>query len=1571
MLGLVGFSQCNYTGTPLTQVGTTNTFCIDNTTTITTASVRAGQYVVVNVVKGFNYTFSIGNAFFLENENLTILNASTNASVGAFASSFSGASVTWTASLSGSIKVLVSKGNCVNDNTAGGALTLKLNSIGNTQDSQTAYGVNQWIGHVYNWTGSAPPGGTSPTTISATTPFVNANYAGNYTINSETIAETFGGNAACFPVNSNGVNLTNIYTEQYAVRYRMKSTKVGCYMATFSGDDGIRVYVDGVRIFDEWKEQGVTAYGNVMLYLSGNSEIVFDYYENGGGNVVNFSLAPFDPSSNSISSAVTSVNSGSAPGIITGTNYVYSGTVVNPTISYQWQSSTNGVTFTNIAGATSKDYTPLAITTPTTVATSYRRLVTASAASQSCVYISNVVVINTVAFEPCSYSNTMTQAGTVNTFCIDNSNTIYSPTVNAGQYLLVDVVKGFTYTFSVGNIFYSDVETLTGINAATNLNIGSTAFSYGLNGTSLTWTATLSGQIKLLLSKGGCVNDNSAGGMITLVLNSIGNTQDSQLAFGNDNWVGHVYNWTGTSPAATNPTTPASVAPFIDANYAGYYTISTETIAENFTGDYVCFPVYSNGAIRTSIYTQQYAVRYRMHSTKTGCYMANFSGDDGVRVFVNGVKVFDEWKEQSPTSYGNVLLYLDGNSDIVFDYFENGGNNVVNFSLTPFVIDSNALVATNTAVCSGNSPGLINGTSYVYNGNTTNPSISFQWQISTNNSTFTNISGATTEDYTPAAITASGTNAVRYYRRIVSAVGTNANSCFSTSNVITITTSPTGNPATPGVISGIATQCPSATSQTYSVANVTNATSYAWTVPTGWTITSGNTTNTITVTVGTTGQNGSITVRATNGCGTGGTRTLAVTVTTLPVVGTVSANQTICAGALPASITLSGNTGTIQWQSSLDNGTFSNITGATTATLAAATIGNLSVTKYFRAVVTGGCTSLNSNVVKITVTPTAIGGTVSNNQTICSSKLPDDLVLSGNVGAVVKWQKATNSSFTLPVDIGNNTTVLSGESIGFLNVTTYFRAVIQSGSCSNATSSYVTITVGGTSIWNGTSWNVEPTGYSSLVFNDNFNSTTSISGCSCTVNSGNVVINSGHNMTVGGSVAVNGGTLTFESNANLVQTTNAQNTGAISIKRKTEPLMRLDYVLWSAPVVGQQLQSFSAGTIANRFYTYNPSTNLYEVVASPSATNFTTGKGYLIRMSNWHPATPTIWQGTFTGVPNNGTVTIPVTNGTYNAIGNPYPSTIDADAFIAQNNITEAIYLWRKTNNDANTSYATYTLAGGTRTKSNVGDPLNLVPNGTIQVGQGFIVKATSSTISFTNSMRVADNGNQFFRTASNNKSRIWLNLTNATGLFSQTMIAYMPTATLGIDTAIDGHYYNDSQTALTSIINGEEFSVQGRPTFNASDVVSLGFKAQTAGEFAISIDNIDGLFTEGQEIFLKDNLTNTIHNLSNGSYSFASEVGTFNTRFEIIYQSTLATQTQVLDANNVIVYKQDQNIVVNTGKVKMNKVRVFDINGRLLLEEKNINASTTKVSTKATNQVVIVQITTIDDVVISKKVIN
>jgi len=68
--------------------------------------------------------------------------------------------------------------------------------------------------------------------------------------------------------------------------------------------------------------------------------------------------------------------------------------------------------------------------------------------------------------------------------------------------------------------------------------------------------------------------------------------------------------------------------------------------------------------------------------------------------------------------------------------------------------------------------------------------------------------------------------------------------------------------------------------------------------------------------------------------------------------------------------------------------------------------------------------------------------------------------LSGNTGSVTKWQRSTTSDFSSGVtDIANTTTTLAGASIGALTITTYFRAVVQSGVCPIANSSIATIIV--------------------------------------------------------------------------------------------------------------------------------------------------------------------------------------------------------------------------------------------------------------------------------------------------------------------------------------------------------------------------------------------------------------------------------------------------------------------------------------------------------------------------------
>ncbi|WP_333666949.1 beta strand repeat-containing protein, partial [Flavobacterium sp.] len=104
-----------------------------------------------------------------------------------------------------------------------------------------------------------------------------------------------------------------------------------------------------------------------------------------------------------------------------------------------------------------------------------------------------------------------------------------------------------------------------------------------------------------------------------------------------------------------------------------------------------------------------------------------------------------------------------------------------------------------------------------------------------------------------------------------------------------------------------------------------------------------------------------------------------------------------------------------------------------------------------------GITATDS--ANLIILPYSVGGTVSSNQTICSGSAPADVTLSGNIGNVINWESASDNAFTSPTIIGSTATTLTSAMMGVLTATTYFRAVVQSGSCSTSNSAYVTITV--------------------------------------------------------------------------------------------------------------------------------------------------------------------------------------------------------------------------------------------------------------------------------------------------------------------------------------------------------------------------------------------------------------------------------------------------------------------------------------------------------------------------------
>jgi glucose/arabinose dehydrogenase len=65
----------------------------------------------------------------------------------------------------------------------------------------------------------------------------------------------------------------------------------GDYDFAATADDGVRLYVDGIRVIDKWIDQGPTTYHTTLSLDGGPHTVVMEYYENGSGAVAKFKYA--------------------------------------------------------------------------------------------------------------------------------------------------------------------------------------------------------------------------------------------------------------------------------------------------------------------------------------------------------------------------------------------------------------------------------------------------------------------------------------------------------------------------------------------------------------------------------------------------------------------------------------------------------------------------------------------------------------------------------------------------------------------------------------------------------------------------------------------------------------------------------------------------------------------------------------------------------------------------------------------------------------------------------------------------------------------------------------------------------------------------------------------------------------------------------------------------------------------------------------------------------------------------------------------------------------------------------
>lgn len=295
------------------------------------------------------------------------------------------------------------------------------------------------------------------------------------------------------------------------------------------------------------------------------------------------------------------------------------------------------------------------------------------------------------------------------------------------------------------------------------------------------------------------------------------------------------------------------------------------------------------------------------------------------------------------------------------------------------------------------SPGVISGNNTICSGSSSTYSIglvsgatSYTWQ------TPVGWSGSSTSN---SINTTAGSSGGIISVASVNGCGTSAAQTLSVS-VITI-------PTVPGSISGNTSVCISVFNN-YSIAAVSGASSYSWTLPPGW---SGNSTSTSIG--GTPGSSGVLSVASVNTCGTSSAQTIQVTVdTSIPAApGTISGNGTICVNSnnTYSVATVSGAT-FYNW--TMPSGWTGSSTSNSISATASAVSGNVSITAG------NACGNSAASILPITVTttnsapsmPTAIAG----NDTVC--------VGSTESYSITNVSGATSYTWTLPVGWSGSST---------------------------------------------------------------------------------------------------------------------------------------------------------------------------------------------------------------------------------------------------------------------------------------------------------------------------------------------------------------------------------------------------------------------------------------------------------------------------------------------------------------------------------------------------------------------
>jgi glucose/arabinose dehydrogenase len=479
-----------------------------------------------------------------------------------------------------------------------------------------------------------------------------------------------------------------ISADRFVARWtRTQSFAPGDYEFSVTADDGVRLYVDGERVIDKWVDQGPTTYRTTLSLDGGPHRILMEYYENGGGAVARMSHTRVgDPTEEPsyLAEYWNTPGATDAPSIPTAPADLER---IDETLDFDWEGGSPG--------------SPIAADR---FVARWTRTVSFSAGVYRFsgvrddgirVYIDNVPVVDMWNFGDGEYSVDKVITGGPHEVRVEYFEAGGGARVEFSFDRVGDVVPGgggYAAEF-FSNRDLEGTPVLTRTEAAVDFDWGGGSPGVGVptDNFSARWTksvALAAGNYKFTVTSDDGVRLYVDGQRVLDKWIWQGPTTYSvtrELAEGTHEIMLEYFEAGGGALAKfgyERTSDPPPQPPLAEPFSADYFDNGTLTGAPVLTrADEAVDFDWGAGSPSFVVPFNEFSARWtRTKAYAAGTYRFSVTGDDGIRVLVDGTEVIDGWFYQAPTTYTAEVPLSEGPHTVVVEYFEFVGGAVARFS---------------------------------------------------------------------------------------------------------------------------------------------------------------------------------------------------------------------------------------------------------------------------------------------------------------------------------------------------------------------------------------------------------------------------------------------------------------------------------------------------------------------------------------------------------------------------------------------------------------------------------------------------------------------------------------------------------------------------------------------------------------------------------------------------------------------------------------------------------------------------------------------------------------------------